>query len=235
MTRISLAILFIFGFTSCKQEQLVKVEKESISVDQASAPVKDAETWETDIIFWVDTLIDNKSLKIYSTSESDFLELTAEWGNLKQQQTFNFQSDSAFHFIGTPFSINTIWTSNNTIVVTKGCGQTCVYGLFFNLDQATPFLDAPLLFYPNIPFADFETDNHELYITMGDSDRTEMVINSTESTLKDTIKLLEEWPFGVATVHNLIGKVSIKNHQLEVDLKQGSKTIQTVKERINLK
>jgi|GEM_PF-5909375 len=193
------------------------------------------EVEKNDTVVWIDTLIKGNFLKMYSTSIDDCKDIFANWGNEIRSHKYNFQSDTIFDWISTPFSREFFWVTKKSFCFPRSCGQSCIYGLVFNIEEEKPILiDPQLAFYPNMTFMDFETDNYDLYITSEDLPTSWVIVKSVDTKLTDTIKLNESWLRGTGTIYHNIDEIKISNGEIRIYQKENGEVMRMEKGKIKL-
>jgi hypothetical protein len=220
-------LLIILTFFGCNQKE------KNLSLERTKTKTELTEKSET--IFWIDTTSNGKFLKIYSKPENDWQNLTAEFGNENKKQTIDLKTEQ-YQMLGIPFTNEIEWISEKSFALVNGCGTSCVYVLIFNIDQNEPIIQ-PIIFYPEIEYADFKTDNPNLYIAVNEDylDNPSFVIVDTDSQKKDTINLPNDWVRGIGNIYSIVDKVLIKNSKIEIIQIQEKGKKKTVSESINLK
>jgi len=243
MKKVRAVIILMIGLISCKGEFSTKrnseieskSSKDLIEETKTTNQILKIEPFEyqkIDTAIWMDTLIDRKFLKMYSTSIDNYKDIIANWGNDNQSHSFNFQSDSAYHHIWRTYSSELLWSTKKAICIPKGCGQSCVYGIIFHSEKEKPFLIEPqLAFYPNITYRYFESDNDDLYLTLGDFS---IIVNSADTGLTDTIKLTKDWDENRRPMVYMFDEVKILNNEIEI-IQEDDDKILKIKHRIKLK
>ena len=87
--------MIILTFFGCIQKEknlnLVKTE------------TKTELTEKSETIFWLDTISNDKFLKIYSTPENDWQNLTAEFGNENKKHKIDLKTEE-YQMLGIPFT-----------------------------------------------------------------------------------------------------------------------------------
>ncbi len=245
MKKAVVAVILILYWTSCNEgfepvgdeefvtQSLQDLVERSI---KGGLNTENAADQKVDTVIWIDTIINQKFLTMYSTSADNYDDIIADWGNENQRHHFNFRADTLFDLIGTPFSTQFLWTTQKSICFPRGCGQSCMYGLFFNSEKGKPiFITSQLTFYPNMTFSVFESDNDDLYLTAGDLSIPSLIINSVDTDLKDTILLPAGWKRGTGAVHHIIDEVNISENEIEILQKEKGKIVRQQRHRLEMK
>lgn len=211
MKKFSLTLLFLTVF-GCNQKEG--------NFTLANTEIKTEPAVESEIIIWIDTISNNKFLKIYSKPENDWKNLTAEFGNENNKHTIDLNTDE-YQMLGIPFTNQIKWITEKSFALVNGCGTACKYVLIFNIDQKKPIIH-PVEFYPEIEYADFKTDNPNLYIAVNENydDIPSFVIVDTDSQRKDTINLPNDWVHGVGNILSVVDEVKIENSKIEITQNQ---------------
>ncbi|HFC76664.1 MAG TPA: hypothetical protein ENJ27_00310 [Candidatus Moranbacteria bacterium] len=205
MNKIPL-ILIILTFFGCNQKE--KNLNISIVENKTELTEKDK------TIFWIDTVSNGKFLKIYSTPENDWQNLTAEYGNTNLTKKIDLIKHQ---ILGIPFTNRIEWITEKSFALVNSCGTSCKYVLIFNISKEEPIIH-PIEFYPGIEYADFKTDNPNLYIAVNEDDNNNpsFVIVDTDNQKKDTINLPNDWVRGIGSIFNIIDKIKIENSKIEI-------------------
>lgn len=227
MKNISFFILIILSFSGCNQN-----EKE-ISSRKITSLAEQTEKKET--IVWIDTTSSEKFLKIYSTPNNDWQNLTAEFGNQETKRKIDLYTED-YQILGIPFTNQIEWITEKSFALVNGCGTTCRYVLIFNIDQEKPII-TPIEYYPGIAYADFKTDNSNVYIAVNENARDipSFVIVETDSQKKDTINLPNNWMRGIGSIFSIVDKIDIKDCKIEITQKQENGKTKTLNKKIVLK
>ena len=211
MHKISI-ILLILTFFACHQKE--------INLNLLKTETKTELSEKSEIIFWIDTIYNGKFLKIYSKPENDWQNLTAEYGNENKKYTINLKTEE-YGMLGIPFSNAIEWITDKSFALVNGCGTNCKYVLIFNIDREKAIVQ-PIEFYPGIEYADFKTDNSNLYIAVNEehNDYPSFVIIDTDSQKKDTIDFPNNWIRGMGSIYTIVDKVKIENSKIEITQNQ---------------
>lgn len=204
-----LLILIILIFFGCKQKE------KHLNLLNTGTKTELKEKNET--VFWIDTISNGKFLKIYSEPENDWQNLTAEYGNEKINHKINLQSDK-YKILGIPFTNQIEWITEKSFALVNGCGTSCKYVMIFNIDNEKPIIQ-PIEYYPEIEYADFKTDNPNLYIAVYNNytNKPSFIIVDTDTQKKDTIKLSNNWNRpGNGSIMSIVDKIKIENSEIKV-------------------
>ncbi len=207
MKYILLLALFAL-LSSCKE----KIDGINIPVMEVNA--KRTEKRET--IIWLDTISNDKFLKVYSKPENDWQNLTAEFGNGNKKHKVDLTTNE-FKMLGIPFSNHIEWITSKSFALVNGCGTNCRYVLIFNTELEKPIV-MPIDYYPNIPFPDFSTNNPNLYISTEqyDNDFLNLIIIDTDSQKKERVNLPKDWNRGNNNIYNIIDKIEIRDSLITI-------------------
>ncbi|MBL7559011.1 hypothetical protein JAO71_04265 [Olleya sp. YSTF-M6] len=201
-------ILIILTFLGCnlKEKNLNLLKTET----------KTELTKKRETIFWVDTISNGKFLKIFSKPENDWQNLTAEFGNDNQKHTINLKTDE-YQMLGIPFTNQIEWITEKSFALINGCGTNCRYVLIFNTELETPIV-MPIEYYPEIKYADYKTDNPNLYISVNESkgNSLNLIIVETDSQKKVELNLPVDWNRGNGQIYGIIDKIEIKNSEIKI-------------------
>ena len=201
-------ILIILTFFGCIQKEknlnLVKTE------------TKTELTEKSETIFWLDTISNDKFLKIYSTPENDWQNLTAEFGNENKKHKIDLKTEE-YQMLGIPFTNQIEWITEKSFALINGCGTNCRYVLIFNTESEKPIV-MPIEYYPEIKYADYKTDNLNLYISVeqNNDNSLNLIIIETDSQKKDKVNLPKDWNRGIGQIYNIIDKIEIKNSKIKI-------------------
>lgn len=227
MKNTSIIILTIVLFFGCNQK-----EKE---IQQRKIKSQVEQTNEKDTIVWIDTVSNDNFLKIYSNPTNDWQNLTAEFGNQKIKHKVDLQTEE-YLILGIPFTNQIEWITQKSFALVNGCGTACKYALIFNTDYDKPII-TPIEYYPGIIYADFKTDNSNVYIAVNENtgDKPSFIIVETDSQKKDTINLPNDWIRGVGSIYSIVDKIEIKDSEIEVIQKQENGRTKKLNKKIVLK
>ena len=201
-------ILIILTFFGCIQKEknlnLVKTE------------TKTELTEKSETIFWLDTISNDKFLKIYSTPENDWQNLTAEFGNENKKHKIDLKTEE-YQMLGIPFTNQIEWITEKSFALINGCGTNCRYVLIFNTESEKPIV-MPIEYYPEIKHADYKTENRNLYISVeqNNDNSLNLIIIETDSQKKDKVNLPKDWNRGIGQIYNIIDKIEIKNSKIKI-------------------
>ncbi len=227
MKNTSFIILIILSFLGCnKKEKDNQLKKVKPQIEK---------THEKETIVWVDTTSSANFLKIYSTPNNDWQSLTAEFGNQKIKHKTDLYTEE-YQILGIPFTNQIEWVTEKSFALVNGCGTACRYTLIFNVDQEQPII-TPIEYYPGIIYADFKTDNPNLYIAVNENagNTPSFVIVETDSQKKDTINLPNNWVRGIGSIFSIVDKIDIKDSNIEITQKQENGETKKLNKEIVLK
>ena len=76
----------------------------------------------------------------------------------------------------------------------------------------------PIEYYPEIKYADYKTDNLNLYISVeqNNDNSLNLIIIETDSQKKDKVNLPKDWNRGIGQIYNIIDKIEIKNSKIKI-------------------
>ena len=199
-------ILIILTFFGCNQK--------GGNPNLAKTETKRNEKSET--IFWIDTISNDKFLKIYSKPENDWQNLRAEFGNENQKHKIDLKTEE-YGILGIPFSNQIEWITDKSFALINGCGTNCRYALIFNTELEKPIV-TPIEYYPNIEYADFKTDNPNLYIAVeqDNNNSLNLLIIETDSQKTERVNLPKDWNRGIGQIYSIIDKIEIKNSKIKI-------------------
>lgn len=198
-------ILIILTFFGCNQKEknanLLKTED------------KTALTAKSETTIWIDTISNGKFLKVYSTPENDWQNLTAEYGNENTKHTIDLNTEE-FQILGIPFTNQIEWITEKSFAFINGCGTNCRYVLIFNTESEKPIV-MPLEYYPEMKYADYKTDNPNLYIAV-DENNGNLIVIDTDSQKKAVLNLPKDWNRGNGQIYGIVDKIEIKNSNIRI-------------------
>ena len=201
-------ILIILTFFGCNQKE------KNLNLAKTETKTKLTEKEET--IFWLDTISNDKFLKIYSTPENDWQNLTAEYGNENKKHKIDLRTEE-YQMLGIPFTNQIEWITEKSFALINGCGTNCRYVLIFNTESEKPIV-MPIEYYPEIKYADYKTDNLNLYISVeqNNDNSLNLIIIETDSQKKDKVNLPKDWNRGIGQIYDIIDKIEIKNSKIKI-------------------
>ena len=201
-------ILIILTFFGCNQKE------ENLNL--AKTETKTQLTEKSETIFWIDTISNGKFLKIYSKPENDWQNLTAEYGNENKKHKIDLRTEE-YQMLGIPFTNQIEWITEKSFALINGCGTNCRYVLIFNTESGKPIV-MPIEYYPEIKYADYKTDNLNLYISVeqNNDNSLNLIIIETDSQKKDKVNLPKDWNRGIGQIYNIIDKIEIKNSKIKI-------------------
>ena len=199
-------ILIILTFFGCNQKEK--------NLNLAKTDTKLTEKNET--IFWIDTIANGKFLKIYSKPKNDWQNLTAEFGNKTKKHKIDLKTDE-YEMLGIPFTNQIEWITEKSFALLNGCGTNCRYVLIFNTESKKPIV-MPIEYYPEIKYADYKTDNPNLYIAVeqNNDNSLNLKIIETDSQKKEKVNLPKDWNRGSGQIYDIVDKIEIKNSKIKI-------------------
>ncbi|NRB84926.1 MAG: hypothetical protein HRU49_14335 [Winogradskyella sp.] len=203
-----LLILIILTFFGCN-----KKEK---NLNSVKTKAKTELTVKSETIFWLDTISNDKFLKIYSKPENEWQNLTAEFGNKNKKYKINLKTEE-YGMLGIPFTNQIEWITEKSFALINGCGTNCMYVLIFNTESEKPIV-MPVEYYPEIDYADYITDNPNLYIAVdqNNDNSLNLIIIETDSQKMDKVNLPKDWNRGIGQIYSIIDKIEIKNSKIKI-------------------
>ena len=201
-------ILIILTFFGCNQKErnlnLVKTE------------TKSELTEKNETIFWLDTISNDKFLKIYSEPKNEWQNLTAEFGNKNKKYKIDLKTEE-YGMLGIPFTNQIGWITEKSFALINGCGTNCRYVLIFNTEWEKPIV-MPIEYYPEIKYAEYRTDNPNLYIAVdqNNDNSLNLIIIETDSQTTDKVNLPKDWNRGVGQIYSIVDKIEIKNSEIKI-------------------
>ncbi|WP_299716648.1 hypothetical protein [uncultured Tenacibaculum sp.] len=203
-----LLTLIILTFFGCNQ----KKKKTCL----AKTEIKTKLTEKSETIFWLDTISNDKFLKIYSKPENDWQNLTAEYGNKNKKHKIDLKTEE-YQMLGIPFTNQIEWITKKSFALINGCGTNCKYVLIFNTDLEKPYV-MPIEYYPEIKYADYKTDNPNLYIAVeqNNDNSLNLIIIETDSQKTERMNLPKDWNRGNGQIYGIVDKIEIKNSQIKI-------------------
>ena len=201
-------ILIILTFFGCNQKEK--------NLNLAKTETKTQLTKKSETIFWIDTISNGKFLKIYSKPENDWQNLTAEYGNENKKHKIDLRTEE-YQMLGIPFTNQIEWITEKSFALINGCGTNCRYVLIFNTESEKPIV-TPIEYYPEIKYADFKTDNPNLYIAVeqNNDNSLSLLIIETDSQKTEKVNLPKDWNRGIGQIYNIIDKIEIKNSKIKI-------------------
>lgn len=199
-----LLIFIILAFFGCNQKEkkvhLVKTEL----------------TKKSETIFWIDTISNGKFLKIYSKQYNDWQNLTAEYGNKYKKFKIDLNTEE-YRVLSIPFTNQIEWITEKSFALINGCGTNCRYVLIFNTESEKPIL-MPIEYYPEIKYANYITDNPNLYIAVeqDNNNSTDLLIIETDSQKTATVNLPKDWNRGNGQIYNIVDGIEIGNSKIKI-------------------
>ena len=222
----TLLILIIVTFLGCNQKQK---NPNLIKTDTTTELTEKSET-----IFWVDTISNGKFLKIYSKPENDWQNLTAEFGNENQKHIVDLKTEK-YQMLGIPFTNQIEWITEKSFALINGCGTNCRYVLIFNTESEKPIV-MPIEYYPEIKYADYKTDNPNLYIAINETNGNSLslMVVDTDSQKKAIFNLPEDWNRGNGSIYNIVDAIKIENSIIRIVQRQENGITETYNNIITL-
>ncbi len=219
-------ILIILTFFGCNQKEK--------NLNLIETETKTELTEKSETIFWLDTISNDKFLKIYSKPENDWQNLTAEFGNENKKHTIDLKTEE-YKMIGIPFTNQIEWITEKSFALINGCGTNCRYVLIFNTETGKPIV-MPIEYYPEIKYADYKTDNPNLYIAVNENSGNflNLMIIETDSQKKAELNLPKDWNRGNGQVYGIIDKIEIKNSEIKIVQNQENGNIKELNRKITL-
>ncbi|WP_338378963.1 hypothetical protein [uncultured Flavobacterium sp.] len=207
MKKTSLILIF-FTFFGCNQKEK--------NLNLLNSEIKTELTEKSETIFWIDTVSNGKFLKIFSKPENDWQNLTAEFGNEKTKHTIDLKTKE-YEMLGIPFTNEIEWITEKSFALINGCGTNCRYALIFNTELEKPIV-MPIEFYPGIEYADYKTDNPNLYIAVNENHKNSasFIIVDTDSQKKLTLNIPKGWNRGNGSIYDILDKIEIKNSEIKI-------------------
>ncbi|WP_299782695.1 hypothetical protein [uncultured Formosa sp.] len=223
MNKIPL-ILIILTFFGCNQKEK--------NLNLLKSEIKTELTEKSETIFWVDTISNGKFLKIYSKPENDWQNLTAEFGNENKKYTIDLKTEE-YQMLGIPFTNQIEWITEKSFALINGCGTNCRYVLIFNIESEKPIV-MPIEYYPEIKYADYKTDNPNLYIAVSENNGNSLslMVVETDSQKKAELSLPEDWNRGNGQIYGIIDKIEIKNSKIKILQNQENGKIKELNKKI---
>jgi len=201
-------ILIILIFFGCNQKEN--------NLNLTKTETKTELTEKSETIFWLDTISNDKFLKIYSTPENDWQNLTAEFGNENIKHKIDLKTEE-YQILGIPFTNQIEWITEKSFALINGCGTNCKYVLIFNTESEKPIV-TPIEYYPEIKYADFKTDNPNLYtaVEQNNDNSLSLIIIETDSQKTEKVNLPKDWNRGIGQIYGIVDKIEIKNSKINV-------------------
>jgi len=208
-------ILIILTFFGCNQKG------KSLNLTKTETKLNE----KSETIFWIDTISNDKFLKIYSKHENDWQNLTAEFGNENNKHKINLKTEE-YKILGIPFSNQIQWITEKSFALINGCGTNCRYVLIFNTESEKPIV-MPIEYYPEIKYADYKTDNPNLYVAADENGENslDLIIIETDTQKKEILCLPKDWNRGNGQIYGIVDKIEIKNSKIKIvqNQKNGNK------------
>ena len=185
-------------------------------LDLVKTETKTELTEKSEITIWIDTISNGKFLKIYSKPENDWQNLTAEFGNVNKKHTIDLKTEE-YQMLGIPFTNQIEWITEKSFALINGCGTNCRYVLIFNTESEKPIV-MPIDYYPGIKYADYKTDNPNLYIAVNENNGNSLnlMIIETDSQKKEILNLSKDWNRGSGQIYGIVDKIEIKNSKIKI-------------------
>lgn len=186
------------------------------NLDLVKTETKTELTEKSEITIWIDTISNGKFLKIYSKPENDWQNLTAEFGNVNKKHTIDLKTEE-YQMLGIPFTNQIEWITEKSFALINGCGTNCRYVLIFNTESEKPIV-MPIDYYPGIKYADYKTDNPNLYIAVNENNGNSLnlMIIETDSQKKEILNLSKDWNRGSGQIYGIVDKIEIKNSKIKI-------------------
>jgi hypothetical protein len=219
-------ILIILTFFGCNQKEK--------NLNLLKTETKTELTEKSETVFWIDTISNSKFLKIYSKPENDWQNLTAEFGNENIKHTIDLKTEE-YQMLGIPFSNQIEWITEKSFALINGCGTNCRYILIFNTESEKPIV-MPIEYYPEIKYADYKTDNPNLYIAVdvNNENSLDLIIIETDSQKKDVLNLPKDWNRGNGHIYGIVDKIEIKNSEIKIVQNQENGNKKELNKKITL-
>ena len=200
--------MIILIFLGCNQKEK--------NLDLVKTETKTELTEKSEITIWIDTISNGKFLKIYSKPENDWQNLTAEFGNVNKKHTIDLKTEE-YQMLGIPFTNQIEWITEKSFALINGCGTNCRYVLIFNTESEKPIV-MPIDYYPGIKYADYKTDNPNLYIAVNENNGNSLnlMIIETDSQKKEILNLSKDWNRGSGQIYGIVDKIEIKNSKIKI-------------------
>ena len=200
--------MIILIFLACNQKEK--------NLDLVKTETKTELTEKSEITIWIDTISNGKFLKIYSKPENDWQNLTAEFGNVNKKHTIDLKTEE-YQMLGIPFTNQIEWITEKSFALINGCGTNCRYVLIFNTESEKPIV-MPIDYYPGIKYADYKTDNPNLYIAVNENNGNSLnlMIIETDSQKKEILNLSKDWNRGSGQIYGIVDKIEIKNSKIKI-------------------
>ena len=201
-------ILIILTFFGCNQKEK--------NLNLAKTEAKAELTAKSETIFWLDTISNDKFLKIYSKPENEWQNLIAEFGNKNKKYKIDLKTEE-YGILGIPFTNQIEWITEKSFALINGCGTNCRYVLIFNTESEKPIV-MPIEYYPEINYADYITDNPNLYIAVeqNNDNSFNLIIIETDSQKMDKVNLPKDWNRGIGQIYSIVDKIEIKNSKIKI-------------------
>ncbi|WP_196890167.1 hypothetical protein [Aureivirga sp. CE67] len=169
-----------------------------------------------DTIFWLDTISNDKFLKIYSKPENDWQNLTAEFGNKNQNHRIDLKAKE-YEILGIPFTNQIEWITEKSFALINGCGTNCRYVLIFNTESEKPII-TPIEYYPGIKYVNYKTDNPNLYVAVeqNNDESLSLIIIDTDSQKTQKVNLPKHWNRGIGQIYGIVDEIEIKNTKIKI-------------------
>ena len=76
----------------------------------------------------------------------------------------------------------------------------------------------PIEYYPEIKYADYKTDNPNLYIAVeqNNDNSLNLKIIETDSQKKEKVNLPKDWNRGSGQIYDIVDKIEIKNSKIKI-------------------
>ena len=219
-------ILIILTFFGCNQKEK--------NLNLLKTETRTELTKKSETVFWIDTISNGKFLKIYSKPENDWQNLTAEFGNENIKHTIDLKTEE-YQMLGIPFTNQIEWITEKSFALINGCGTNCRYILIFNTESEKPIV-MPIEYYPEIKYADYKTDNPNLYIAVDENNENslDLIIIETDSQKKDVLNLPKDWNRGNGQIYGIVDKIEIKNSEIKIVQNQENGNKKELNKKITL-
>ncbi|NIK93597.1 hypothetical protein GZ212_15660 [Mangrovimonas sp. CR14] len=209
------------------------IQKENSRTSLETKPqIINSEKDET--LFWIDTISNNKFLKIYSKPENDWQNLTAEYGDSKSSYEIDLYTEQ-YKIFGIPFTNNIQWITENSFALINGCGTDCRYVTIFNVKNPEPIITR-VDYYPKMAYGNFTSDNDSLYVKV-DWDFGKYVklsVVDTDSQREAKFNLPKCWNAGGGSgqIYGIIWSMDISNDHITVANKYEDGELETLESKL---
>ena len=218
--------MIILTFFGCNQKEK--------NLNLLKTETKTELTKKSETVFWIDTISNGKFLKIYSKPENDWQNLIAEFGNENIKHTIDLKTEE-YQMLRIPFTNQIEWITEKSFALINGCGTNCRYVLIFNIESEKPIV-MPIEYYPEIKYADYKTDNPNLYIAVDENNENslDLIIIETDSQKKEVLNLPKDWNRGNGQIYGIVDKIEIKNSEIKIVQNQENGNKKELNKKIKL-